>query len=226
MNLKEHYSLLYKESINKIASDTYKIDHLIDSETDKRFGITVVIRPSAAVKENIQKFLDELKKIEPDQYYYPSSDIHITVMSIISCYEGFDIDKIDLSKYIDLIQKSLITNTTIDIQFKGLTASDSCIMVQGFMNNNCINEIRDNLRTAFKKSNLEQSLDKRYSIQTAHSTVVRFRDKFKEKDAFLEIIDKYKDFDFGSFSVNNFELVYNDWYQRDRFVKKLHNFEV
>jgi 2'-5' RNA ligase len=225
MNLKEHYNLLYKEGIDKIVSDTYKIDRLIDSETDRRFGLTIVIRPSAAVKNNIQQFLDELKKIEPNQYYYPSSDIHITVMSIISCYEGFEIDTIDLSKYINLIQKCLITEN-INIQFKGLTASDSCIMVQGFMNNNYLNEIRDNLRVAFKNSNLEQSLDKRYSIQTAHSTVVRFKKQFEKKESFLEIIEKYKNFDFGSFNMNKFELVSNDWYQREEFVRKLYDFEI
>jgi 2'-5' RNA ligase len=225
MNLKEHYNLLYKEGIDKIVSDTYKIDRLIDSETDRRFGLTIVIRPSAAVKNNIQQFLDELKKIEPNQYYYPSSDIHITVMSIISCYEGFEIDTIDLSKYINLIQKCLITEN-INIQFKGLTASDSCIMVQGFMNNNYLNEIRDNLRVAFKNSNLEQSLDKRYSIQTAHSTVVRFKKQFEKKESFLETIEKYKNFDFGSFNVNKFELVSNDWYQREEFVRKLYDFEI
>lgn len=224
MNLKEHYNLLYKEAIGKIVSDTYQIDDLIDSKTDKRLGLTVVIRPSFAVREKIQQFLDELKIIEPNQYYYPSSDIHITVMSIISCYEGFEINNIDLPKYIDLIRKCLVTED-INIQFKGLTASDSCIMVQGFMNNNYLNEIRDNLRAAFKNSNLEQSLDKRYSIQTAHSTVVRFKNKFEEKDAFLKLIEKYKHFDFGSFNVNHFELVSNDWYQRDEFVRKLYDFE-
>jgi hypothetical protein len=39
MNL-EHYSKLYKESINQISSDTYEIDDLIDSKFDRRFGIT------------------------------------------------------------------------------------------------------------------------------------------------------------------------------------------
>jgi hypothetical protein len=62
MNLKEHYNLLYRESMYKIMSENYKTDNLIDSETDRRLGLTIVIRPSAAVKNNIQQFLDELKK--------------------------------------------------------------------------------------------------------------------------------------------------------------------
>lgn len=226
INLKEHYSKLYKESINKISSDKYEIDNLIDSKSDQRFGITLLARPSNEVNGEIQKFLDELKKVEPNQYYYPNSDIHITIMSIISCYEGFDIEKIELSKYTELIKKSLLLNQNIEIQFKGLTASNSCIMLQGFMNNNVLNDIRDKLRVEFKNSELEQSLDKRYSIQTAHSTIVRFRKHLNQKDAFLKILDKYADNDFGTFVIKKIELVSNDWYQRKAFVQKLYEFKI
>ena len=226
MNLKEHYSELYKESVKKISSGKYEIDNLIDSKSDKRFGITLLVRPSNEVKAKIKKLTLELKKAEPNQYYYPNSDIHITVMSIISCYDDFNIENIELSKYIELIKKCLPNKKNIEINFKGLTASNSCIMLQGFMNNNVLNEIRDNLRFEFKKSELEQSLDKRYSIQTAHSTIVRFRNHLNEKENFLKIIDKYADFDFGTFEIKKIELVYNDWYQRKELVKKLYEFKI
>ncbi|SDR94119.1 2'-5' RNA ligase [Polaribacter sp. KT25b] len=226
MNLKEHYSKLYKESIKNICVGKYRIDNLIDSKGDKRFGITLLVRPSNDVKEKIEKLILELKKTEPNQYYYPNSDIHITVMSIISCYDGFNIENIELSKYIELIKKCLPTKKNIEVNFKGLTASTSCIMVQGFLNNNLLNEIRDNLRFEFKKSELEQSLDKRYSIETAHSTIVRFRNQLNKKESFLKIIEDYVDFDFGTFEITKIELVYNDWYQRKKLVKKLYEFEI
>lgn len=87
-----------------------------------------------------------------------------------------------------------------------------------------MNEIRDDLRTAFKNSDLQQSIDKRYAIQTAHATVIRFRSELIHINALLNLIKKYRDFDFGTFEVKEVELVYNDWYQRERFVKKLHQF--
>lgn len=147
-------------------------------------------------------------------------------MSIVPCYEGFNIENIELVKYIELVKKCLPLNENIEINFKGLTASNSCIMLQGFMNNNLLNEIRNNLRVEFKKSELEQSLDKRYSIQTAHSTVVRFKNSFTEKHSFLKIIDKYVDYEFGTFEVKKIELVYNDWYQRKEFVQKIYEFKI
>jgi len=226
MNLEAHYSKLYNESINKISSGNYEIDTLIDSDFDKRFGITLILRPSSKVKNNIQKFISQLKKIEPHQYYYPSSDLHITIMSIISCYDGFDISKINLSKYIELVKKCLIKNKQTSIQFKGLTASNSCIMLQGFMNNSTINDMRDLLRLEFKNSPLEQSLDKRYAIQTAHSTIVRFRKELKNPKEFLKTIDQFKNYDFGTFEVKEVELVFNDWYQRKENTKLLETFLI
>ena len=225
MNLPEHYDKLYTDSAAKIAAGHYEIDHLIDSNNDFRSGITLVIRPDKSTKVNIQKFLTEVKAIEQGQYYYQDSDIHITVMSIISCYVGFELKQIQVEDYVQLIQKVLEKHKSFSIQFNGLTASPSCILVQGFLTET-LNEIRDDLRTAFKSSELQQSIDKRYSIQTAHSTIIRFREKLKNPINLLNLVEKYKDFDFGTFAVDKIELVYNDWYQRDSKVKQLYKFEL
>jgi len=225
MNLAEHYNKLYTDSITKIEAGNCEIDHLIDSDDDYRFGITLLIRPDENTKANIQRFLDEVKLIEPDQYYYQNSDIHITVMSIISCYNGFNLDKINIQDYVKVINQVIESHKAFTIQFKGITASPSCILLQGFFENDTLNEIRNQLRLSFKNSTLQQSLDQRYAIQTAHSTIIRFREKLNNKNAFLATVEKYRDFDFGTFKVEKMELVYNDWYQRAEFVQKLHEFE-
>lgn len=226
MNLEEHYNKLYLESKAKIEVGNYDVDHLIDSHDDYRFGITLLTRPDESTKANIQGFLNEVKAIEPNQYYYQNSDIHVTVMSIISCYSGFDLRKIEVQAYVKVIEQVLDKYKSFPIQFKGLTASPSCILLQGFFEADTLNEMRDQLRFSFKNSVLEQSLDQRYAIQTAHSTIIRFREELADKSAFLGILEKYKDFDFGTFEVKNLELVYNDWYQRAQFVQKLHHFEL
>lgn len=105
MDLKKHYDTLYKESIEKIATNTYYVDNQIDSPSDHRFGLTLLIRPDGSTKNAIQRFLNELKEIDPDQYYYPDSDIHVTVLSIISCYDSFDLASISIPDYVDVIEK-------------------------------------------------------------------------------------------------------------------------
>lgn len=216
MNLTRHYKELYEGSIEKIEKGDYQTDLLIDSPADKRFGLTLLIRPPQKVKNKIELFLEELEQIDSSQYYYPISDIHVTVMSIISCYEGFRLDQISVSDYSDLVKQSLKGIDKLKIKFQGITASDSGIMIQGFPENEILNNMRNNLRTNFKNSDLEQSIDKRYTIQTAHATIVRFRKELQNKKAFLAEIEKYENYDFGSFEVKELELVFNDWYQREK----------
>lgn len=224
MNLKEHYDKLYHNSIEKIQENSFLVDELIDSDHDKRFGITLLLRPSNFVKKNIHKFLSEISLIEPNQYFYPDSDLHVTVMSLISCYDGFDLNQINIEDYIDVVKKSLKGISHFDIEFRGLTASPSCLMVQGFVNNDSLNQIRDNLRVNFKATDLEQSIDKRYPIQTYHSTILRFKNQLSNKEFFLDKVNEYRDFYFGTFEVNTLELVFNDWYQRKENVKTLYRF--
>ncbi len=226
MNLQEHYNELYKKSSEVILAGNYKLDSQINNKSDSRFGITLLIRPSETIKANIQLFLDELKAIDPLQYYYPDSDTHITVMSIISCYEGFSLDKIIIADYIEIIQKSLIDVNEIKIKFQGVTASPSALMIQGFPTDESLNNLRDKLRENFKKSTLQQSIDSRYAIATAHSTVLRFQEKLQNPKQLIDIAEKFRDFDFGEFKVENIELVYNDWYQREENTIHLEDFNL
>ncbi|WP_044204226.1 2'-5' RNA ligase family protein [Flammeovirga sp. OC4] len=222
----EYYNKLYHDSVAKIQSDNYELDKLIDSNDDRRFGISLILRPDESIKERIQNFLSKLKSVEPNQYYYPNSDIHVTVMSIISCYDGFHLDQISIDDYIEAVMKSLNSSESFDISFKGITASPSCVLVQGFMENNNLNLIRNRLRNVFKSTQLEQSMDVRYALRTAHSTVVRLKENLEQKQKFLDVLKDFRDFNFGTMKVDTLELVYNDWYQRVDKVKTLYEFPL
>ena len=226
MNLKEHYNQLYKKSAESILEGNYNLDSQINNKSDSRFGITLLIRPSEKINANIQFFLHELKAIEPEQYYYPDSDIHITVMSIISCYEGFSLDKIKVEDYIKIIQESLVDLGEIKIEFRGVTASPSALMIQGFPADESLNNLRNKLRDNFKKSPLQQSIDSRYAIATAHSTVMRFQEKLQNPEKLIEITEKFRDYDYGEFTVDKVELVFNDWYQRESNTIHLQDFNL
>ncbi|UWY27951.1 AKAP7 2'5' RNA ligase-like domain-containing protein [Flavobacterium sp. TR2] len=224
MNLTEHYNQLYKTSSEIISAGKYAIDSELKNESDSRFGITLLIRPNDEIIANIQTFINELKKAEPEQYFYPDSDIHITVMSIISCSENFTLNQISPNEYIEVICRSLVEVDKIKIHYQGITVSPSAIMIQGFPSDETLNNLRNRLRENFKKSGLQQSIDSRYEISTAHSTVMRFQEKLQNPKKLIEIAEKFRDYDFGTFEVKNLELVYNDWYQRKNTTRVLGDF--
>nr|WP_294779389.1 2'-5' RNA ligase family protein [uncultured Flavobacterium sp.] len=223
-NLKERYDKLYKTSAEAISAGKYSIDTELKNETDSRFGITLVIRPNDEIKANIQHFINELKKAEPEQYFYPDTDIHITVLSIISCSTTFNLNQISLNEYIEIICRSLVEVEKIKIHYKGVTASPSAIMIQGFPSDETLNNLRNRLRENFKNSNLQQSIDSRYEISTAHSTIMRFQEKLHNPKKLTQITAEFRDYDFGEFDVKSIELVYNDWYHRKSTTRVLGDF--
>lgn len=225
MKLNEHYNQLYVNAIQKIEQNKYETDDLIDNASDNRFGLTLLIRPCDEVKSRIQTFLKKVRSIDPGQYFYPETDIHVTVMSIVSCYDGFDLSLVDKNAYIKVIEESITRENKLNILFEGITASPSCVMVRGFANH-YLDELRNKLRANYRKSALEQSMDKRYSIRTAHSTVVRFKNTLKRKEDWLKTLKEYEQFYFGTCTPETIELVYNDWYQRTEKTKLLHKFKL
>lgn len=225
-NLHKLYNDLYNQSRQKILNENYSVDLNIDNPADKRYGMTLVIKPEIETKIEIQNLLNELKKIEPEQYYYSNPDLHITALSIISCYEGFNLADITVSEYSEIITKSLQSVSEFEIEFKGITASESAVMIQGFPKTETLNEIRENLRINFGKFSLQKSIDRRYPLIAAHITVLRFRKKLNDVSQFINCIEKYRDYDFGTSKINKLDLVYNDWYQREEIVQKLAEFDI
>jgi 2'-5' RNA ligase len=214
MDLQAHYDTMRKTAFGKLAHGEADLDTLLDSEHDTRRGITLLARPPACITSVIEALLADFQQLEPDQYYYPTSDIHLTILSIISCYQGFTLDVINPEGYRQAISTILQHISPFRIRFTGLTASPGGIIVQGFPEDAGLQHLREQVRRCFQASNLQQSIDQRYSIQTAHSTVVRFRKKLVDPARLLQAIERYEHFIIGSFEVDTLELVYNDWYQR------------
>lgn len=226
MDLESHYSMLWEASLSKFRQGEFEYDTMIDDPTDNRMGLTLLLRPDAATMDKIRNFLRSLEALEPHQYYYPDTDIHVTVLSIISCYEGFQLSQINAGDYIALIQEALTGLNSFEIMMRGITASKACILLQGFPQDTQLDRLRNVIRKKFSQSNLHQSLDERYLLKTAHSTVVRFKTPLQNEALFISKLAEYRNHSMGTFKVDALELVYGDWYQKKSRGKHLHTFEL
>lgn len=226
MNLEDHYNDLWKKALQKFKKQEFEFDTLINSDDDTRYGITLLARPSNEVKQNISKALQKIKTVAPNQYYYPISDLHITILSIISCYAGFSLDEIDQSEYRQIVHSATKSISPFKLHFRGVTASPSCIMVQGFPEGNQLKVLRNTLRHKFRQSKLQHSIDKRYQLQTAHMTAIRFKESFAKADKFVAAVTDLRNRDFGSCVIDQVELAGNDWYQQKEKVRRIDKFRL
>lgn len=101
------YQNLWNTSLAQFQIEQYELDPLIDSPIDKRRGLTLLSRLTEKISEEIDAFLNEVKRIEPNQYYYPRNDFHLTLLSIITCYEEFLLSAIHQTDYVNIIPPKL-----------------------------------------------------------------------------------------------------------------------
>ncbi|MEL7834664.1 2'-5' RNA ligase family protein [Fodinibius sp. Rm-B-1B1-1] len=226
VHLKNHYNKLWNQSLQKFKRNEFELDPFINSEYDNRYGVTLLARPSQQVKRNIANTLKEIRNVAPYQYYYPESDLHLTILSIISCYPGFSLDQIDQAAYQEVVQSVINSIAPLEVSFRGITASPSCILVQGFPKGDQLTILRNKLRKAFNHSSLQHSIDKRYELQTAHVTAVRFKTSLKSAEKFIAKITQLRDRYLGSCTINEVELVGNDWYQQQEKVTPIAKFSL
>lgn len=224
--LLQFYNLLYDQSINKIKDGDILLDEMIDNNKDRRRGLTLLIRPDLNVTEKINRFQKEIKRIDEHQYYQPISDIHLTVLSIISCYEGFKLTDVAIQEYVQIITESIKGIGRIKLNFNGITTSQEAVMIQGFPVDEELDILRNRLRKNFARTNLQQSIDSRYKLSTAHVTAIRFRKMLECSERFAEMLQRYREANFGEMHVKSLDLVYNDWYQSRKVVKILYQFTL
>lgn len=214
MNLEDLYNNLFFKNLPKIQHENFEIDNYLNEKSDNRLGITLILRPPPSIISKINLFLKTLQAIEPNQYYYPPSTIHVTVLTIISCHTGFQLNQLISEKYIHLITQSLQSTPPFELSFRGVTISPASVMIQGFFEKGTLDSLRDGIRFQFEKSALIHTIDQRYRLETAHSTVIRFKSKLLKKQAFIDRLHQSRSYHFGDFKVNQLELVINDWYHR------------
>lgn len=224
---KQIYDSLFDQSIDEIRSGNIQTDqNLKNPANDNRRGISLIIKPDQRLISKIESLQNQLKSVEPFQYYQPKSDLHITLLSLISGYDGFDLKEIDIDEYIKLVQVTINQISNIKLHFQGITATREAVMVQGFPRDGTINSIRQELRRAFMVSGLKSSIDKRYTLKTAHITAVRFMNPLQNPQIFADALEKLREIELGEFEADKLFLVFNDWYQKQEKVEILKEFEL
>ncbi len=199
---------------------------LLKPAGDNRRGMTLLIRPSAEIMQALQRIQHQIQAVLPNQYFYPLNDLHFTVLSLVSCTPDFDAKELSLRKYIDLVQEAIFGHQAFQLNLRGLTMTRSAIMAQGFFPSGSLDHIRDHLRTVFHASDLYHTIDRRYKLETAHSTLIRFSNSVLNRAPLLPLIEQLRQIEIGAFPVTDLQLVSNDWYLRQQHTHLLATFPL
>lgn len=214
--IEDIYKQMWQRFTDAMVQDTYQCDPYLSGQTDTRRGMTAlayIAKNSPELAQRIDEFLEHLRQYEPAQYYYPQHDLHVTLLSVISCVPGLCLQEINSEPYKQVFHQALDELGPIQIQFNGVTASPDGIVIQGYPVGDQLSVLRQRLRECIQSSGLRNSTDARYKLVTAHSTVMRFRQPLRDPRCLQAVCEQYRDFEFGTMNLTQCELVFNDWYQ-------------
>jgi 2'-5' RNA ligase len=225
--LQERYQQLWDGSIDAVRQGHFVIDPLLARrEADQRRCLTILVRPSADIREGVTTFLNELRGVDPEQYYYDAAELHVTVLSLFTATLDYTRLLARYDEYLGAVQAALAQAPSFEIEFIGVTLSREAILIQGFPNNAVLNELREALRRELRGRNLIEGLDGRYLLQTAHITAVRFREPLRDSELFGRVLEKYRGYRFGQMRVAELQLVRNDWYMSRQSVEVLQRYPL
>ena len=225
--VRQIYDRLWREAIPRFERGQPQTDpHLADRAGDGRRSVTLALRPEPAVQMAVNRFLRQLAVAAPDQYFYRPDELHVTVLAVIPGSEAWRKKIRDLAAIHAVIGKVLRRRRPFVISFRGVTASPDTVMIQGFPKSEALVEIRDELREVLRKNRLGGDLDRRYKINTAHITVMRFGTVRADWKAFVDLLKANRQTDFGDTRVRKLQLLWGDWYASAQSVRTIQEYPL
>ena len=214
--LEELYTRIHTESCSSIINEGVHPDrYLRHPATDRRFGLTLLVEIDRILSESMCSIGEEIKMIEPEQYYYPATDLHVTVLDLVGAHEGFRCDEREIGIFSSMVVDAVKEVEPFDILFKGLILSPTGVLVKGYYREG-LPVLRELLRR--EAGNRRVDMRERYQSITAHASLMRYSSPVADREQLLRFMEKNRDRTIGLVTVRSCTLVIHDWYNRRKEV--------
>jgi 2'-5' RNA ligase len=212
--LAARYDALWEDAAPAVRAGDVTLDPwVMQKDADARRGLTLLARPDAEVLQRLDPFLDVLRSEEPEQYYQPAADVHLTVLSLFGATADPAPHLARLAEYRAAAAEALADAPAFAVEIEGVTLSRGAVMAQGFPRDGKLELVRERLRAGLAARGLADGVDQRYRLRTAHLTLVRFAAPLRRPERFVAMLADARRRAFGKMDVRRMELVVGDWYQ-------------
>lgn len=215
------YDNWYKNNQSKILAGQWDLvsrEILDNPEKDYLRGLNLITYLPLRINRLIDKrLISKLSLTIGDSgWIMPSKGRHITVLDILphnSRMADWGLDAFT-EKYIKVVENTISPfNKSIEIKLKGIFASPDGITIQGFPVGESLFELRHLLRQGLTKAKLANFEEKKYTVQTAHISLVKFTKPLNGK-ALIRTVDELRNFHMGHFTLEKLILNYSSRYDK------------
>jgi 2'-5' RNA ligase len=151
--------------------DKILVQELDQPHTDMRCGVNIICRPTIEVVKYIVSIQEYLSRFEPDQYYYPPSDLHLTLVEI--CHSRPPEDASFIAGVVASEIRRIAAMTSLPKVDSPMLAFDSHAVALNLLpTDDALQSARQFILEEL--SNLGISMDSRYETKSAHVTLMRY----------------------------------------------------
>jgi 2'-5' RNA ligase len=117
-----------------------------------------------------------------------------------------------LADYQAAVRAALEGTPPFAIDFTGVTVSPGAVLAQGYPRGPALEALRARLRAQLRARGLDDTLEQRYRIVTAHATLLRFVRPLADPAALAALLADVRPQPLGVLQARELELVVNDWH--------------
>ncbi len=174
---------------------------------DLRWGLSLVLRPPRPLADQLALCANRLAQSSRAFHVpYRSNGIHLTVRSL----EGYveEIPQEVIAEYQHRIKHLITGLPAITVEMQGVGASSSGVLAHGYPSP-ALDDLRQRLAQDAMAHPwlLARSGDEHRIRNTAHATLLLFRQAALPDPGLLEMLSRVEHYRFGSFATNMAELV-------------------
>jgi len=214
------YDRIRAESAGFLLRGDVDIDGVLaGGMPDRRLGLSLVI-PLRRGRGRYARLVRSFEDAEPDQYYYPFGDLHVTVFDFLRAREGYARDAGLESRLADVAGPALEGLADFRIEWRGVVFSRGAGLICGHDGGRLL-EIRRRIRRSLAELGLPN--DERYRSETAHATFCRFAAPPRDPARLVRLIEGARALSLGAEEPLRAELVEHDWYNtaaRRRVIRR------
>jgi 2'-5' RNA ligase len=154
---------------------------------DQRYGVNLIVRPPLPVITYIHTLQQRLAAHEPEQYFYPSDDLHLTLVELCSSRSQSEAET--LAAFLVKLLPELVQTAPRAVLVRPLLGYDRRACAVNFLpTDRTLQALRDHLIAQLASHGV--MIAPRYAPQSAHVTIMRYlRALQSDWTAWVEILE-------------------------------------
>jgi 2'-5' RNA ligase len=171
---------------NGAEPDPLLIQELCASGADQRYGVNLIVRPPPHVVSYIHAVQERLRTHEPDQYFYPAGDLHLTLIELCSSRPQREVET--LAATVAQALPAMAHTAPRALLVRPLLGYDRRACALNFLPaDDALQTLRRHLVNSLARHGI--AIAPRYAPQSAHVTLMRYlRPLQTDRTSWLEIL--------------------------------------